>query len=200
MRRLQEWMYLPDPDFPPNSRKLICKFDGKSTERLCNILHIYFLILYLGDFILLLMIVRQSLVFHIEQQYLQPGKDFVAGHNYSVFQDMEKPNFVNPVKDYVSHIHSWLDIIKRGSMMSLMWVTLSIMFLAGTKRTNLFSLGYLVGAFIFLWQGSNFYLRPMRTILKWWNMLIGYSVVVIFSKALLQGVGCVLIKDVGLSQ
>jgi len=27
MRRLQEWMYLPDPDFPPNSRKLICKFD-----------------------------------------------------------------------------------------------------------------------------------------------------------------------------
>ncbi|XP_018407088.1 PREDICTED: piezo-type mechanosensitive ion channel component [Cyphomyrmex costatus] len=171
MRRLQEWMYLPDPDFPPNSRKLIC------------------------DFILLMMIVRQSLVFHIEQQYLQPGKDFVAGHNYSVFQDMEKPNFVNPVKDYVSHIHSWLDVIKRGSMMSLMWVTLSIMFLAGTKRANLFSLGYLLGAFIFLWQGSNFYLRPMRTILKWWNILIGYNVVVIFSKALLQGVGCVLIKD-----
>ncbi|XP_018306934.1 piezo-type mechanosensitive ion channel component isoform X9 [Mycetomoellerius zeteki] len=171
MRRLQEWMYLPDPDFPPNSRKLIC------------------------DFILLMMIVRQSLVFHIEQQYLQPGKDFVAGHNYSVFQDMEKPNFMNPVKDYVSHIHSWLDIIKRGSMMSLMWVTLSIMFLAGTKRTNLFSLGYLLGAFIFLWQGSNFYLRPMRTILKWWNILIGYSVIVIFLKALLQGVGCVLIKD-----
>ncbi|KYM80686.1 Protein PIEZO1 [Atta colombica] len=175
MRRLQEWMYLPDPDFPPNSRKLIC------------------------DFILLMMIVRQSLVFHIEQQYLQPDKDFVAGHNYSVFQDMEKPNFVNPVKDYVSHIHSWLDIIKRGSMMSLMWVTLSIMFLAGTKRTNLFSLGYLLGAFIFLWQGSNFYLRPMRTILKWWNILIGYSVIVIFSKALLQGVGCVLIKDLEIS-
>ncbi|KAG5319735.1 PIEZO protein, partial [Pseudoatta argentina] len=175
MTRLQEWMYLPDPDFPPNSRKLIC------------------------DFILLMMIVRQSLVFHIEQQYLQPDKDFVAGHNYSVFQDMEKPNFVNPVKDYVSHIHSWLDIIKRGSMMSLMWVTLSIMFLAGTKRTNLFSLGYLLGAFIFLWQGSNFYLRPMRTILKWWNMLIGYSVIVIFSKALLQGVGCVLIKELEIS-
>ncbi|XP_020278165.1 piezo-type mechanosensitive ion channel component isoform X3 [Pseudomyrmex gracilis] len=172
MRRLQEWMYLPDPDFPPNPKKLIC------------------------DFILLMMIVRQSLVFHIEQQSLQSGQDFVAGHNYSVFQDMEKPNFVNPVKDYVSHIHSWLDIFKRGSMMSLMWVTLSIMFLAGTKRTNLFSLGYLIGAFIFLWQGSDFYLRPMKTILKWWNLLIGYNVIVIFSKALLQGVGCVLIKEV----
>jgi hypothetical protein len=142
------------------------------------------------------MIVRQSLVFHIEQQNLKSSSDFVAGHNYSVFHDMEKPNFVNPVKDYVSHIHSWLDIAKRGCLMSLMWVTLSIMFLAGTKRTNLFSLGYLIGAFIFLWQGSDFYLRPMKTILKWWNMLIGYSVIVIFSKALLQGVGCVLIKDV----
>ncbi|XP_025986648.2 piezo-type mechanosensitive ion channel component isoform X3 [Solenopsis invicta] len=171
MRQLQDWMYFPDPDYPPNSKKLIC------------------------DFILLMMIVRQSLVFQIEQKHLQSGKDFAAGHNYSVFQDMEKPNFVNPVKDYVSHIHSWLDIIKRAVMMSLMWITLSIMFLAGTKRTNLFSLGYLIGAFIFLWQGSNFYLRPMRTILKWWNMLIGYSVIVIFTKAILQGVGCVLIND-----
>lgn len=147
-----------------------------------------------------MMIVRQSLVFHIEQRYLQPDKEFVAGHNYSVFQDMEKPNFVNPVKDYVSHIHSWLDVVKRGVMMSFMWVTLSIMFLAGTKRTNLFSLGYLIGAFIFLWQGSDFYLRPVKTILKWWNMLIGYSVIVIFSKALLQGVGCVLINDVSFFQ
>lgn len=144
------------------------------------------------------MIVRQNLVFYIEQQNLQLNKNFIAGHNYSVFQDMEKPNFVNPVKDYVSHIHSWLDVFKRGSMMSLMWITLSIMFLAGTKRTNLFSLGYLLGAFVFLWQGSDFYLRPMKTILKWWNLLIGYNVTVIFLKALLQGVGCVLIKDVSL--
>ncbi|XP_032683429.1 piezo-type mechanosensitive ion channel component isoform X2 [Odontomachus brunneus] len=171
MRRLQEWMFLPDPDYPPNPKKLIC------------------------DFILLMMIVRQSLIFNIEQQNLQSNTDFAAGHNYSVFKDMEKPNFVNPVKDYVSQIHSWLDVIKRGGMMSLMWLTLSIMFLAGTERTNIFSLGYLIGAFLFLWQGSDFYLRPIGTILKWWNILIGYTVIVIFAKALLQGVGCVLIKD-----
>nr|XP_034178628.1 piezo-type mechanosensitive ion channel component isoform X2 [Osmia lignaria] len=171
LRRLQEWMYFPDPDFPPNPRKLIC------------------------DFILLMMIVRQSLVFQIEQRTSAAGEEFPAGHNYSVYQNMEKPNFVNPVKDYVSHIHSWLDIVKRGVMMSLMWITLSIMFLAGTKRTNLFSLGYLIGAFIFLWQGSDFYLRPVKTILKWWNLLIGYNVTVIFLKALLQGIGCVLITE-----
>ncbi|XP_043467298.1 piezo-type mechanosensitive ion channel component isoform X4 [Leptopilina heterotoma] len=171
LRQLQEWMYFPDPDFPPNPKKLIC------------------------DFILLMMIVRQSLVFHIEQRSLSTGREFVAGHNYSVYLDMEKPNFVNPVKDYVSHIHNWLDVFKRGFLMSLMWITLSIMFLAGTKRTNIFSLGYLIGAFIFLWHGSDFYLIPVKTILKWWNLLIGYNVMVILSKALLQGVGCVAIQE-----
>lgn len=143
-----------------------------------------------------MMIVRQSLVFQIEQRSAASGNEFAAGHNYSVYENMEKPNFVNPVKDYVTHIHCWLDIVKRGVFMSLMWVTLSIMFLAGTERTNLFSLGYLIGAFAFLWQGSDFYLRPVKTILKWWNFLIGYNVTVIFLKALFQGVGCVLIKQV----
>ncbi|XP_043673445.1 piezo-type mechanosensitive ion channel component isoform X1 [Vespula pensylvanica] len=171
LRRLQEWMYFPDPDFPPNPKKLIC------------------------DFLLLMMISRQSLVFNIEQNILTSGQEFVAGHNFSVYQNMDNPNFINPVKDYVSHIHSWLDVFKRGSMMSLMWITLSIMFLAGTKRTNLFSLGYLICAFVLLWQGSDFYLRPVRTILNWWKMLLGYNVIVIFSKSLLQGVGCVLIQE-----
>lgn len=143
-----------------------------------------------------MMISRQSLVFNIEQNILTSGQEFVAGHNFSVYQNMDNPNFINPVKDYVSHIHSWLDVFKRGSMMSLMWITLSIMFLAGTKRTNLFSLGYLIGAFVLLWQGSDFYLRPVRTILNWWKMLLGYNVIVIFSKSLLQGVGCVLIQEV----
>ncbi|XP_044597083.1 piezo-type mechanosensitive ion channel component isoform X3 [Cotesia glomerata] len=170
-RRLQEWMYLPDPDNSPNPRKLIC------------------------DFFLLYMIVRQSLVFNIEANCSANNIEHPAGHNYSVFRDMDKPNFVNPVKDYVSFIHNWLDVIKRGVMMSFMWITLSMMFLAGTNRTNIFSLGYLIGSFIFLWQGSDFYLRPLRVILRWWNFLIGYNVVVIFLKVLFQGFGCILITQ-----
>ncbi|XP_006609654.1 piezo-type mechanosensitive ion channel component [Apis dorsata] len=171
LRVLQEWMYLPDPDFPPNARKLMC------------------------DFLLLMMIVRQSLVFKIEKRSEATGQEFPAGHNYSVYENIEKPNFVNPVKDYVSHAHTYLDIVKRGVFISLMWIALSIVFLAGTERTNLFSLGYLIGAFVFLWQGSDFYLRPVQTILTWWNLLIGYNVVVIFAKSLLQGVGCVMIEQ-----
>lgn len=171
LRVLQEWMYLPDPDFPPNARKLMC------------------------DFLLLMMIVRQSLVFKIEKRSEASGEEFPAGHNYSVYENIEKPNFVNPVKDYVSDAHTYLDIVKRGVLISLMWIALSIVFLAGTERTNLFSLGYLIGAFVFLWQGSDFYLRPVQTILTWWNLLIGYNVVVIFAKSLFQGVGCVMIEQ-----
>ncbi|XP_023248310.1 piezo-type mechanosensitive ion channel component isoform X2 [Copidosoma floridanum] len=173
LRSLQKFMFLPDPDLDnrPNPKKLMC------------------------DFILLMMIVRQSLVFRIEERSVSNGQEFVAGHNYSVFKEMEKPNSVNPVKDYVSHIHNWLDVLKRGCFMSLMWITLAFMFLAGTKRTNLFSLGYLIGAFVFLWQGSDFYLRPVNTILKWWNILIGYNILVIFGKAIFQGIGCVYLQN-----
>ncbi|XP_048509324.1 piezo-type mechanosensitive ion channel component isoform X2 [Athalia rosae] len=171
-RRLQDWMFFPDPDCPPNPKKLIC------------------------DFFLLLMITRQRLVFHIEVRQKEAVEEYPGGHNYSVFLDIEKPHFVNPASDFVSQTHTWLDVIKRGILSSLLWISLSIMFLAGTKRTNLFSLGYLVGAFVFLWQGSDFYLRPIRTILKWWNVLIGYNIVVITLKAILQGIGCVYIKEV----
>ncbi|CAB0040178.1 unnamed protein product [Trichogramma brassicae] len=171
LRGLQEWMFLPDLDSRPNSKKLIC------------------------DFILLYMVVRQSLVFRIEARHDNSGQEFVAAHNYSVYKDMDNPNFVNPVKDYVSQIHNYLDVIKRGGMMSLMWFTLSIMFMAGTNRTNLFSLGYLIGAFVFLWQGSDFYLRPVKIILKWWNILLGYNVFVIFCKTIFQGIGCVFIQN-----
>lgn len=50
--------------------------------------------------------------------------------------------------------------------MSFLWITLAIVFLAGTNRVNLFSIGYLIGAFIFLWHGTDLYLKPIPTILK----------------------------------
>lgn len=171
-RKLQEWMFLPDPQYPPNAQKLLC------------------------DFFLLMMITRQRLVFYIETTQKGSPEEYPGGHNYSVFMDIEKPHFVNPTSDFVSQAHTWLDVLKRGILSSLLWISLSIMFLAGTKRTNLFSLGYLIGAFVFLWQGSDFYLRPIKTILKWWNVLIGYNITVIMLKSILQGIGCLFIGQV----
>jgi len=75
-------------------------------------------------------------------------------------------------------------------------VTLAIVFLAGANRVNIFSLGYLMGAFIFLWQGEEIYLRPVPYILKRWNVLLGYNVAVIMVKALLQIMGCMFLMEV----
>jgi len=65
---------------------------------------------------------------------------------------------------------SWLDILKRIVLIGFIWFTLAIVFLAGTNRVNLFSLGYLIGSFIFLWQGNDYYLRPVNVILKWYRV------------------------------
>ena len=91
---------------------------------------------------------------------------------------------------------SWLDIAKRCCLSSFLWVTLAIVFLAGANRVNIFSLGYLMGAFILLWQGEEIYLRPVPYILKRWNMLLGYNVAVIMVKTLLQIIGCMFLMEV----
>lgn len=62
----------------------------------------------------------------------------------------------------------WLDIGKRIFVQGFLWLTLAFIFLTGTHRITFFSLGYLIGAFIFLWLGNDLYLRPIRIILKWW--------------------------------
>ncbi|XP_046688454.1 piezo-type mechanosensitive ion channel component-like [Homalodisca vitripennis] len=78
---------------------------------------------------------------------------------------------------------------------AFIWFTLAIVFLAGTNRVNIFSLGYLIGAFIFLWQGNDLYLRPVKVILRWWSFLIRYSVTVILIKAMLQILGCIFLRE-----
>jgi hypothetical protein len=75
-------------------------------------------------------------------------------------------------------------------------VTLAVVFLAGANQVNIFSLGYLLGAFVFLWQGEEIYLRPVPYMLKRWNMLLGYNVAVIMMKALLQIIGCMFFLEV----
>ncbi|GAB6019982.1 hypothetical protein CHUAL_002736 [Chamberlinius hualienensis] len=75
------------------------------------------------------------------------------------------------------------------------WVTLAIIFLAGTNRVSLFAMGYVIGCFLFLWNGQDFYLKPLKTILRLWNTLLAYNIFVIFIKTILQMVGCVYIKS-----
>lgn len=89
-----------------------------------------------------------------------------------------------------------MDVFKRGILLGFLWITLAIVFLAGTNRVNLFSIGYLLGSFVFLWQGTDFYLRPIPKILTWWNWLLGYNIMVIMTKTVLQLIGCVFISEI----
>ncbi|KAJ8911745.1 hypothetical protein NQ315_003645 [Exocentrus adspersus] len=95
-----------------------------------------------------------------------------------------------------SVVKSYLDIFKRGILLSFLWITLAIVFLAGTNRVNIFSIGYLIGAFIFLWHGSDFYLRPIPKILRQWQWLLAYNVTVIFLKAFFQILGCIVVHQI----
>ncbi|XP_013133441.1 PREDICTED: piezo-type mechanosensitive ion channel component [Papilio polytes] len=165
IKHVRSWLYLPYPAEPPHAVKLI--FD-------------YFLLVFAA---------RQLRVFRLERTH---GAAYPGGSNSEhIGKDWETPNFVNPVPDFLDYVGSWLDVIKRMVFLGMLWVTLAIMFMTGTNRVNLFSMGYLIGSFIFLWQGTDFYLRPKEAILQWWSWLVRYNVCVVVVKALLQIPGCI---------
>ncbi|XP_075212450.1 piezo type mechanosensitive ion channel component isoform X3 [Lycorma delicatula] len=168
LQRFQEWMFLSNPHSPLPAYKIMC------------------------DFIVLLLVCRQAVVFRIERRHL--NHEYSGGTNKSIVNDVEKLDYVNPVPDFMTTIRSYLDVLKRIFLIFFIWFAMIFVFLAGTNRVNLFSLGYLFGSFIFFWQGNELYLRPINVILRWWRYLITYNVAVIVLKALSQILGCIFIK------
>ncbi|XP_023298569.2 piezo-type mechanosensitive ion channel component isoform X3 [Lucilia cuprina] len=140
------------------------------------------------DFVLLLLVNRQKRVFTLENIADYPG-----GSNKSVIKDIAnlgKVEFENPTHDFLSHIRNYLDIFKHAVLCGFYWVTLAVVFLAGTNISDFLAIGYLIGAFMFLWEGSDFYLRPIRSITTRWKWLLAYNVANIVIKTSLQMVGC----------
>lgn len=112
------------------------------------------------DFILLLLMCRQLVVFRIEARYENSVTNYPGGSNKSVLKDIDQLGMVpfeNPTHDFIDKIRNYLDILKRFVFIIFFWATLAIVFLTGTSRVNLLSLGYVIGSFIFLWQGTDFY-------------------------------------------
>ncbi|XP_052864339.1 piezo-type mechanosensitive ion channel component [Anopheles cruzii] len=148
-----------------------------------------------ADFVLLILLCRQTVVFRLDS--LAPP-NYGGGSNQSVLEDFRKLDegvFQNPTPDFITKTRNWLDVLKRGLFLVFFWFTLAIVFLSGSSRVNLFSIGYLIGAFFFLWQGTDFYLHSIEYILKRWNILIWYNVFVVTSKALLQLFGCLFLDQ-----
>lgn len=91
---------------------------------------------------------------------------------------------------FKEQLDTLIDILKAYVFEVHFWVSLGIIFLATTYRVDIFSLGYIANVFVFLWLGTDFYVRPLREIIKRWNSLLIYNVTIIILKVIINFIGC----------
>ncbi|XP_036438753.1 piezo-type mechanosensitive ion channel component 2 isoform X2 [Colossoma macropomum] len=163
-----KWLYLPDFHTKPNSLFLIY------------------------DFMLLLCASLQRRVFEEESD---PAVHLLAGDNIEICRDLDAASFSqhNPVPDFI-HCRSYLDMLKVIMFSYLFWFVLTIIFITGTTRISVFCMGYLVACFYFLLFGGELLLKPIKSILHYWDFLIAYNVFVITMKNILSIAACGYIK------
>lgn len=174
---LRSWLYLPDFRYPPEGS----------------------LIFY--DFVVLLFASRQWIVFQVESIPNYVGGSNMESYYYTTMEAKfggptpstlnKKDAGKNDLPDFFTFQKSLLDRIKSWFFSSFYWITLGVVFYAANGRTNLFGLGYILGCFFFLWNGSEFYLKPISNIVKTWKFMIAYCASVIALKTVLHVVGCV---------
>lgn len=163
---LKVFLYLPSYTHSPDAVKLI------------------------ADFFQLGFVCLQWRVFFLENS--NDVEEYGGGDNKDILEDVER-GAENPVEDFLSCKDSYLDYLKTGVFMYLFWLTLVIVFIAGTTRISLFCMGYLMGVFFFLWFGQEMLIKPLRKLLRLWGILLGYNYFVLMCKCALQLVGCVYI-------
>lgn len=138
------------------------------------------------DFLLLMCVCRQRIVFGIENKY--GGRKYAGGRNESSVKDVNviiSGQLPIRTHDFL-YPTNWLDILKCIVYFSSFWVTLSVVLLTGTNNVSAFSLGYLISSFLFCYIGSNFYMKPIHSILQWWHSLIAFNIFVIITKSILN--------------
>lgn len=167
------WLFLPDYSIIPDAR----------------------LLLY--DFLVLLAICRQGEVFKLMRQNSNPSliTNCELRHDFSAQQFRVKylpseDEFA--IEDCFSNYTTQANYLKSIFFKSIYWITLAVVLLAGATKVSLFSLGYLIGCFIFLWLGNDAYLMPLKRLVYSWNWLILYGALVIFVKVVLQLYACSL--------
>lgn len=170
---VKHWLFLPDYLMTQNAK----------------------LLLY--DFLVLLAFCRQGVVFKLMRLNSNPSfiTDCESRHELSAKKFREKylpsDDEFCP-EDCFSNYTTQTNYLKSIFFKSIYWITLTVVLLAGATKVSLFSLGYLIGCFIFLWLGNDAYLMPLRRLLYSWNWFIFYSTLVVFIKVILQFYTCYL--------
>ncbi|GIY02294.1 piezo-type mechanosensitive ion channel component [Caerostris darwini] len=158
---LRDWLFLPNFQVPLNTTKIV------------------------ADFFQLLFACCQLFVFHIETSPV--AGLYEGGSNKEIDFNNPEPN---PIPDFVTCKKTILDMLKVLIFYAFYWISLAVVFQAGTSRINLFAMGYVISCFYFLWNGNEFYLKSRPALLRMWNILLAYNVTVILFSCLLQLVGC----------
>uniref|UniRef100_A0A673GY89 Piezo-type mechanosensitive ion channel component 2-like n=1 Tax=Sinocyclocheilus rhinocerous TaxID=307959 RepID=A0A673GY89_9TELE len=163
-----KWLYFPDFHTKPSSLFL------------------------LYDFMLLLCASLQGRVFEEESV---TAVQLLAGDNVEICRGLDAASFSqhNPVPDFI-HCRSYLDMLKVMMFSYLFWFVLTIIFITGTTRISIFCMGYLLACFYFLIFGGELLLKPIKSILHYWDFLIAYNVFVITMKNILSIAACGYIK------
>nr|XP_013795110.1 PREDICTED: piezo-type mechanosensitive ion channel component 2 [Apteryx mantelli mantelli] len=164
-----KWLYFPDFIVKPNPVFLVY------------------------DFMLLLCASLQRQTFEDENK---AAVRIMAGDNVEICMNLEASSFSqhNPVPDFI-HCRSYLDMYKVIIFSYLFWGVLTIIFITGTTRISIFCMGYLVACFYFLLFGGDLLLKPIRSILRYWDWLIAYNVFVITMKNILSIGACGYIES-----
>ncbi|KAF7643979.1 hypothetical protein LDENG_00230120 [Lucifuga dentata] len=174
---LVKWLFLPDHLTPPNALFL------------------------LYDFMLLL---GASLQLQVFEEETELSVKILAGDNSEQegdngqFSDPISRLHLNPVPDFML-CRSYLDMLKVIIFSYMFWFVLTIIFITGTTRISIFCMGYLVACFYFLLVGGDLLLKPVKSILLYWDCLIGYNVFVITMKNILSILACGFIKSLVLN-
>lgn len=116
------------------------------------------------------------------------GSD-ISGNDIS---NTDYQHIPNEDEDCFSNYTTPTNYLKSIFFISIYWITLAVVLVAGATKISLFSLGYLIGCFIFLWLGNDTYLMPIRRLKFYWTIFIIYAAIVIVLKALLQTYACFL--------
>ncbi|XP_061025116.1 piezo-type mechanosensitive ion channel component 2 [Eubalaena glacialis] len=140
------------------------------------------------DFMLLLCASLQRQIFEDENK---AAVRIMAGDNVEICMNLDAASFSqhNPVPDFI-HCRSYLDMSKVIIFSYLFWFVLTIIFITGTTRISIFCMGYLVACFYFLLFGADLLLKPIKSILRYWDWLIAYNVFVITMKNILSIGAC----------
>uniref|UniRef100_A0A8C3KC08 Piezo type mechanosensitive ion channel component 2 n=1 Tax=Calidris pygmaea TaxID=425635 RepID=A0A8C3KC08_9CHAR len=145
------------------------------------------------DFMLLLCASLQRQTFEDENK---AAVRIMAGDNVEICMNLDAASFSqhNPVPDFI-HCRSYLDMYKVIIFSYLFWFVLTIIFITGTTRISIFCMGYLVACFYFLLFGGDLLLKPIKSILRYWDWLIAYNVFVITMKNILSLGACGYIES-----